>query len=287
MSGTLRPPPAPRGRIFDFRGTPVRVGHLRAPDPIKIAELWARGAWHELLAHVRPQPKMADTAPTPPAAVDYSTQAQAGLATMLRNDVLGDCGPASDLHLLALRTGVAGDPYVPVDADAVSEYEGEAGYNPSDPSTDTGSDPLAMCQWRQANAYPDGSSLVSYVPVDPTDRQRLCQGIWLAVGVMAWGCLTSSCEGNTTLWDAGDQDPEAGHLFAYVGWTDTGPLVSTWGDIVQATWAFAAQVCTQANGGGCLALVDADCLSRATGLTPAGTDLSGLESYLAGLGGAS
>lgn len=279
---------------FIFMGRPQIVGALRLPSALALAELRARAWWHNLFG---PRGAIGE-GPTPPETLDLSAYTPGALATMLGNgrdaanpDVVpvGDCVVAADLHLAAARSSAAGQPWTPTTEQALTTYSAVTGYVRGDAATDQGTDPLALLAWRVAgNTYPDGSALLEGLLVDAADRTRLQQGIWLPSGAMAWASLPDEWESEEDagdVWDvAGDPNPDSGHGFGLVGYDAVGPIVSTWGELVHMTWAAAAKYLLTTAGGGVLAPLDSDALSRVTGLCPAGYDLARLQAYLEMIG---
>lgn len=278
-------------RPLRVRGRLRIVGALQLPSPLDVAELRARAWWHNLFD----TPAYAGApGPTPPLTLDLAAANPGATATMLGNgtdaacpDVapVGDCVVAADLHLAAVRSSVAGQPWTPTTEQALAEYSAVTGYVVGRPETDQGTDPLALLAWRRSGApYPDGSTLLEGLLVDASDERRLRQGIWLPSGAMAWACLPDGWESEGDegdVWDvAGPPNPDNGHAFALVGYDDCGPIVCSWGELFHMRWAAAAQYLVTSAGGGVLAPLDDDALDRATGLCPAGYDLRSLQAYL-------
>ena len=268
---------------------------------------WLPEWWHR---HHRdnplPTPSPAPlVGPNPPAMLDYLTAALPGLGTMLANGPdptappqikdsgVGICVIASDLHLCSLRSWNAGGSYVPSVADALAVYCPLTGYMLGDPSTDQGTDPSALIQYRLGQgatapvSYPDGSMLVAAIPVDATNKAALQQALWMGVGLFSWAELPNAWEseedGGDT-WDAaGAPNPQSGHGFPEVSYDDDGMPIDTWGEVqppIKLTYAGAAQYLVPGAGGGCFVLLDADCISKASGLAPSGFPLGQLEQYL-------
>ena len=254
-------------KTFTFRGITRVIGTVKQPSDLDVAEMRLKGWFHELLGIK----DVAAQGPTPPASVDYITPAKAALATMLANDRLGDCVIAEDLHLAAMRAAVAGAPWEPTDDQAISTYSAVTGYTPSDPSTDQGTDPLAMVRWRLANPYPDGTKLLDARLVDGSSLLGTQQAVWLATGCLGWASLPDACEseeGAGDIWDAaGPPNPDNGHGFGLCCYVTVGGQVrfriTTWGEEIDCTPAFVAKYMVQSAGGGLLALID----SRSTNAT--------------------
>ena len=91
----------------------------------------------------------AEQAPFPPASIDWwSKVPQWG---MLENDVLGNCVPAAQLHMIEQQSFYeTGTEIQATNADAIKLYTEEAGYVPNDPNTDNGTDMItALRYWRK------------------------------------------------------------------------------------------------------------------------------------------
>lgn len=249
-------------KTFRFRGVDRVVGTVKQPSELDLAELAVKGFFHRLLGI---RDAVAQQGPPPPDAVDNWTKAEAALSTMLLNDKLGDCVCAADLHLASMRAANAGVLWTPIDSQALSLYETVAGYDPTNPATDAGTDPMALVRYRLGNAYPDGATLRDARLVDTCNVVAVKQALWLATGCLAWASLPDaweSEEGDGDVWDvAGDPNPNNGHCIGLVCYDDH-ILVSTWGEQVKLTFAAAAKYLTQSAGGGCLALVDSRCANQ-------------------------
>jgi hypothetical protein len=261
---------------FTFRGIERVIGNLIQPGEFALAEQAAKGWFHDLF------PSHPVASLPYPASTNYVAANPAAQATMLLNSYLGCCAEAADLHIDASRCANAGQPYVPTDDQVLAAYRGAAGYDGT-PATDRGTDPLKLAAWRKTNPYPSGSVLVDAINVAPS-RPNLSQGIWLCTGLLAWACLPDEWESEEDagdVWDvAGDAVPTNGHMFGLLDYNDKGPLVVTWGELIQMTWPAAAKYLTPAVGGGVLAPLDSDCVSRITGRAPSGFDLSTLAQYV-------
>lgn len=245
---------------FTFRGVERIIGTIIQPNELEWLEMQAKGFFHHLMGGN----DVVMGGPTPPAIVDYATAAQDGLATMLCNDRLGCCAVAEDLHLAAVRAGAAGGAYVPTDDECLTEYGIVAGYSPSDPRTDKGTNPLALLKWRRSNPYPDGSRLLDARAVIAQSLTCVQQAVWLAVGAYGWLCLPDACQSEENagdLWDVcGPPNPKSGHAVGITSYTTTGGNVrfrlTTWGEEIDATPAFVATYMVPAAGGGLVALID-------------------------------
>lgn len=290
-------------RLISFRGKQVRVGAVRQPSALALAEQAAKGWFHELFGLTRDPSNNAGLV-VPASLPALIPSAAAANATMLANgpdpsapsevaaEGTGDCMWAADVHACATRACYADAPFLPTPGMALAGYA-STGYVLGNAVTDQGTDPTQLIAYRKAgNPYPDGSVLLDAVSVDASNRSTLSEGIYLASGVQAWLSLPDKVltqEDPGDVWDVcGPPNPDNGHgVFLSPNYTDVGPMIVTWGELVQATWQFAAAYMVARAGGGAFAPLDGDSISKITGKCPAGADLTGLTNYLAKIRAAS
>ena len=281
-------------KLLRIRGVHRIVGNCHA-DPARSLALHSGPYLHELVRDAQ-----TGAPPAPPGTLDYLEKALPGLRPLLANGPddtapdgakqgVGDCVCAADLHLCSLRSLNAGGSYVPTAAEAVDLYSCVAGYRIGVDATDQGTDPSDLIAYRLAgHPYPDGSKLLAAVPVDATSRTALMQATWLGVGLLCWADMPDaweSAEDEGDTWDvAGASNPNNGHGVAGLCYPDgPGLYLDTWGEVdppIILTWAAAAKYLVPSAGGGCVAMLDADCLDSITGKCPAGYDLTTLRQYL-------
>jgi hypothetical protein len=273
-------------RTFRFRGKERPLG-CRIPTPEVLEAHRARGMFHSFLN--------AQVPPTP-AVTNYAAAAAVALTTMLGNGPdptlppgvgpVGDCVIAEDLHLDGLRTANAGAPWIPTTAITLAEYSAVTNYNPADPSTDQGTDPMALLTYRATMPYASGAKLLGAPAVDATSSSNLTQAIWLATGCFAFASLPDAWEseedaGDT--WDvAGDPNPSNGHGFCLVDIdvANGRVLVCTWGELVWLTFAAGAKYLIPSAGGGVFAMLVEDSISSISGKAGNGLELAALKAYL-------
>jgi hypothetical protein len=279
-------------KSFFVNGVERLVGSIRVPSVEDMEDFVKRGFFHEAIG----------TMPTPPDVCDYITPAIDALSTMLGNGPdpdlppgqgpVGDCVVAEDLHLAAMRACNAGAIWVPKTSQALDEYSAITGFVIGDPSTDQGTDPLALIRYRLAgNPYPDGSTLLDARAVDATSETRLKQAIWLADGIIMWAALPDEWESEEEggdIWDvAGPPNPDNGHGFGGASYGTQRIRLTEWGIAeppIRLTYRAAAKYCVPSAGGGCIALIGSNAFNSITKKCPAGYDLSTLKSYIDSLG---
>jgi hypothetical protein len=224
--------------------------------------------------------------PTPPAACDYSSAAQASLRNMYLNDQYGNCVIAGMGHVSGVLTGNAGIPSVLyADADIIRLYGAIGGYVPGDPSTDNGCMVTdALNYWKLKGMLADGSHKIDgWISVNPTDLVEIHLAIWLFENLVfgvelpdAWITPFPSADGFT--WDvAGSPNPSNGHCFVAESYKPGAVGVATWALEGQITDAAVAKYCAASTAGGELyTVISADGINRATMKAPSGFDFSQL-----------
>ena len=178
--------------------------------------------------------------PAPPSACSWLAAASQGVSQMYGNDQYGCCVPAGDNHSRDVFDGNAGDPKVATTADVLAEYSAITGFDPNDPSSDQGTDPLQAFDYYVKTGFKvNGDKLAGYVALDHINNwQEVLQSIYLFIGGVGLA-LDLPQEyvnrmmptGNGFVWDvAGPPDPSLGHWIVALGFDSNGNLiVSTWG----------------------------------------------------------
>ena len=177
-------------KLLKINGIQRLVGNVKIPSEADLLWLKAKGFFHEFLA-----PHKDVAALVPPDTLDLVTPCADAIRTMLGNgpdpdnpplfpNGVGCCVLADDNHLAAIRATLAGAPYVPTTAENLLDYGACTGFNPNDPNSDQGTDPIAWLKWRLAGAkYPDGSTLLDARLVDVSNDGFFNQAMWLADGL--------------------------------------------------------------------------------------------------------
>ena len=200
---------------------------------------------------------------------------------VMMNDSLGDCTCAGVGHAIQTWTSLTGQQITPTDADILALYEGACGYKPSDPSTDQGGvEPDVLNYWK-ANGVA-GHKLDGYASVNTQNTTEVRQAVQL-FGVVYIGVALPLSAQSQSVWDvtdaslAGDAAPGSwgGHCVIVVGYNSRGPLVVTWGKVLQMTWDFWASYADEA-----YALLSKDWIET-SGSAPSGFDYAALAGDLA------
>jgi hypothetical protein len=224
---------------------------------------------------------------------------------MLKNDTLGDCGPAMLLHAIEAFHLDAGTPVPHVtDADAIRAYEQIGGYVQGNESTDRGVDNHVLVQnWEHPgisvsadrsaasalNAAADQAAapkhtIAGSLFVDTKDHELAKRAIWEFVVLFRAVGLPVTAQ-RQKKWDVVEGAGEDGDVGSW-GYHDI-PLVSydeklvrliTWGTPLLASWAFDAKYAVEG-----FVVVTQEQLN-ASGVSPAGFDWTAISRDFKALG---
>lgn len=193
---------------------------------------------------------------------------------MLGNDEVGDCTCAEVGHQINQLTWYgSGTEVKPSTAQVLAFYSAITGYNPKNPSSDTGAyiqDVLAY--WRKKGLV--GHTIVAYAAIDVSNTVEVMQAISLFgslnVGINFPDSAMDQFNAGK-VWDVvKGAKVEGGHCVMAVGYDESGVDIITWGKRTRVTWAFWRKYVDE----GWLAL-DKD------GIQKAGTYFTGLASFYA------
>lgn len=224
---------------FTFFAAEVGVASARQTFTLTVVDRAAPAP----LASLSPGSVTPPLAPVP-RAVSYAHPSD---HTTLDNDTLGDCVEAAEAHLGEDQAAAVGVPVPTVTTGAVlSSYYtltgGQAG-----PEIGT-NDWEALALWRSTGLAATRLVSVSQL-ADPHNRRALEEAITELGGVLAYVKVPSVDRPRqgvvaASVWKASDTvdaRPQLPHELAVVGYDTTGPLLSTWGRVQQATWAWWAR----------------------------------------------
>jgi hypothetical protein len=214
----------------------------------------------------------------PPLSADYTAKATTALAEMYLNDQLGDCVIAGGYHAVGVETGNAGDLFLATAAQITADYSAIGGYVPGNSSTDNGCDELTALNYWGHTGFADGTKLIGYLAVDPSNQQEVESAIYLFENLFccmelpsAWITPMPSASGFT--WDvAGAPVPDNGHCVAGVGYGPAGVTISSWGMLGTLTWAAVAEYTAASNGGSLYVMLSPDQLAKGQVKAPNGVD---------------
>jgi hypothetical protein len=217
--------------------------------------------------------------PKPPATADYTKEVSAW--PMMLNDQLGDCVIATMGHLTEVFSRYGrGKQTTPTDKQVLTAYEQIGGYNPKDPSTDQGCVVTdALTHWA-AKAFA-GKKIAAWAAIHPANANELKLSTWLFGGVFFGVALPDDWQ---QAIDAGQPwndtheraDPNNGHAIPAVAYNATGPIVVTWGQLQQCSWAWIEKYAEEAY---CVLSPDWD----AQQIAPSGFDKAALLADFAAL----
>lgn len=204
-------------------------------------------------------------------SVDYSRPLPRGLWGYLGNNVVGDCFWVAVANLLMAQQTNAGTPVHVYTTDDVLEWYKSTGFDPSDPSTDNGTDPISGMQWLQAQGIIEA---FGRVPINGNDA-HLAAAHELFGGVILGVQVPRDWMSSTT-WGPSSSPIVGGHAIMGAGFDGACNIPAlTWAKVVQLTTAGRSQ-----NGMMALVAITKQWL-QSTGQTLQGFDLAGLKAALA------
>jgi hypothetical protein len=170
---------------------------------------------------------------------------------MLGNDSVGDCVWAAAAHETMMLRADAGE-MVPLFTNRVvlSDYSAVAGYDPSDPATDQGTDMQEAAQYRQKTGVLDASGnrhkIEIYTALKAGDLDELAQAVYLNGAVSVGVQLPDSAEDqfdHAEPWDVvSGTNIVGGHCISCIGRNSRGDfLFVSWGRLQSATQAWVRQ----------------------------------------------
>jgi hypothetical protein len=229
--------------------------------------------------------------PTPPALVDYSTDALPALTQLYLNDQLGDCVIAGIGHLEGVFTGNAsgGRPVVFASAQIIQAYSAIGGYVPGNPATDQGCDEQTALNYWQQKGFPGGNQhrIAEWIAVNGADESECKIATWLFENLLygvelpdAWINPFPSANGFT--WPVvGAPDPNNGHCVVSFGYDGIGSQIDTWGLRGTVTWQAIAAYTANSDGGELYTVLSPETIVRAKQRAPSGVDWAQLEADMA------
>ena len=202
---------------------------------------------------------------------------------MLSNDKFGSCAWAGAAHEVYLWTAMGSQRAHITSADVLSDYSACTGFNPSDPSTDQGTDMQAAASYRRKTGIRDAlgrrHKIAAYVALDPKNIDQLLTAAWLfsAVGLgVTVGANSEEQFARAVPWDGDPGANAGGHYVPLVAFRHGLAWVVTWGRLQAVTLDFLRDHCDQA-----LAYLSPDMMRDGKSLE--GFDLAALQSDLTAL----
>ena len=224
--------------------------------------------------------------PIPPDEVSYIVKVPEW--PMLLNDTLGDCVIAAMGHMVQQWTYFASGGtamQIMTDAEALAAYEAIAGYSPSDPTTDQGTDMLsALNYWRKQGIMVGGKlhKIGGYVAVDTTNALQIQQAIWIFGNLFTGLALPATADGEDA-WTvaeggiygvSGEPGSWGGHCVPVDARSPITATCVTWGTRLKMSHNFFFDYCDEA-----YAVLSPDWIG-ASGLAPSSFNMAELEADL-------
>lgn len=184
--------------------------------------------------------------PTPPAKGGH-----ANLVTehdMFGNDTVGDCTCADVGHATLYWNKETGKNVAVSTSNVLTMYSAITGYNPDDPSSDTGADMSVVAKYHQKTGLEDElgnyHKIAAYLAVTPGNFEELRQSIYLfGACSIGWELPESAqTQFGKKPWSVVKGSPiEGGHDTVAVGYDSSYLYVVTWGSVQKVEWPFVSK----------------------------------------------
>jgi hypothetical protein len=170
---------------------------------------------------------------------------------MMLNDHLGCCTICGAGHAIQGWSANASKEITISDNDVLSAYETWDGYNPKDPSTDTGGIELNVLNNWRTNGLAN-HKLFAFAAINIANQQEVKQAINLFGGAYIGVSLPLSAQ-EQGVWDVdltqgsnSDKGSWGGHCVYVSGYDEKGVTCITWGILKKMTWDFWKTYCDEA-----------------------------------------
>jgi hypothetical protein len=234
--------------------------------------------------------------PTPPDECSWAPRATPALRQVYLNNELGDCVIAGIAHLVGVFTGNAGQTPEQFTVDQITQmYSAIGGYNPNAPLDADGNNPTdqgcdertAMAYWQQQGAPAPANKISGWVSIDGTQQQRVKTALWLFENLVfgvelpdKWVNPFPSTPG--FVWDVeGPANPDNGHCFVGVGYTQSGVVIDSWGMLGTITWTAIIAYATATGSGELYSVLSPQVIAKAQAKAPNGYDWEALQADFA------
>lgn len=188
---------------------------------------------------------------------------------MLGNDEIGDCVFAGFAHQVKMWAAIAGKTVDFTDTQVISAYSVVTGFDPSDPSTDNGTDMVEACQWWKNNGF-CGHHIVGFAEVAP---QQVAEAAFIFGSVGVGLRMTQGQQeqfSHAEPWDITNDPVEGGHYVPLIGRNAHGNyLCITWGRLQSITPRFLEHACDEA-----VCQVSQDWVNAQTDMSPRGLKMA-------------
>jgi hypothetical protein len=220
--------------------------------------------------------------PLAPPSRDFTSKVRRW--PMMLNDKIGDCTCAGAGHAIQQWTTYSSFPMVPTDAEIVEAYSRIAGYDPTDPSTDTGAVLMdVLKEWRKVGIA--GHKIFAFVGLEKKNRTDLMNSVHLFGNAYIGLNLPRSAR-DQEIWSiapGGVKIPEnvpgswGGHCVLVTSYDPGGLTIVTWGATKRMSWNFYDAYCDEA-----YAVLSPDWFDK-SGLSPMRFKIDDLKADLARL----
>lgn len=203
---------------------------------------------------------------------------------MFGNDQLGDCVCAEAGHGTLYYNKEAGNTVSISTANVVAMYSAVAGYDPSDPNTDQGTDMQAAASYRRKTGLLDANGkrhkILAYLALSTTSKDQMKKAIYYfggaGIGFNFPDYAMDEFNAGQTWHVKSGGKADGGHDVFACGYDATYIYVISWGKLVRMTWGFFQKYCDEA-------LVYLSAESFTNGKSLEGFDLATLTTNLAAL----
>ena len=199
---------------------------------------------------------------------------------LLGNSKFGNCFWAGAAHETFAWSGRLGQRVHITTKDVLSDYSDATGFNPSDPSTDAGTDMAQGAAYRRKVGILDSSGnrhkVAAYVALKPGNLEEMLNAAWLFGAASLGVTIGRNQEEQFSRGLPWDGDPGAnagGHAVPLIADKGGKLFIITWGKKQEVTPAFLENYCDQA-----LCYLSPDMLKNGKSLD--GFDLAALQSDL-------
>lgn len=203
---------------------------------------------------------------------------------MLGNDSYGDCVFAGAAHETIMWGAEANKDVRFTDELVLQAYSTVTGFDPSDPSTDQGTNVLDALNFRRNQGLTDADGnvhkLCAFISLEPGNYDHLLEAVYLfgavGIGIQFPASAMDQFNANRPWSPVAGSPIEGGHYIPVVGRKADNLLVVTWGKVQQMTKKFYQAYCDEA-----YPLLSIDPLTE--GKSIEGFDLATLQSDLSKL----
>jgi hypothetical protein len=242
----------------------MKLGRYKSHHDPRTLKLWDYLVPHEL--------------PPIPLVRDW-TEGLSGFGEMLNNQI-GDCTCAGAAHSVQTMSAVANPPMHTIpDANVLEAYQAITGYEPADPSTDTGACLLDVLKYWRKHGIGD-HKIAGFVQVSPQNMEHCQAAIELFGGLYSGAGLPITAQ-SQEVWDVTPEGISGrGAPYSWGGHCIWIPAYApfkciTWGLVKVISDAFAVAYIDER-----WAVLTEDFINKATAASPAGLKFQQLQDDL-------